>query len=227
MRIVANRNRANHTKTVVFEDVSLAGLPTEACHDWSIPTKGTPMTTIYGYYRISTRQQNAEMQIQALKRAGCHEIHGDVGISGAKASRPAFNEIMHKIKNTDKLIVWRLDRMGRSLKHLIEINQTLADRGASFESLTEKIDTSTPMGEFVFHILAAVAQLEREIGRERTLAGLEVAASRGRYPGRPKALSPDQVRLARKQIDAKNRSIRQVADGFGVSGETLRRRLAC
>jgi len=93
---------------------------------------------------------------------------------------------MRQIGNGDKLIVWRLDRMGRSVRHLVEVNETLTRCGASFESLTEKLDTSNPMGEFVFHILAATAQLEREIIRERTLAGLAVAAEKGRYPGRPR-----------------------------------------
>ncbi len=144
------------------------------------------MARSYGYYRISTADQNPQMQIDALSAAGCDEIVGDVGISGSKASRPAFDALMDKTGEGDKLVVWRLDRMGRSLRHLVEVNQTLVERGARFESLTEKIDTSTAMGEFVFHILAAVAQLEREIIRERTIAGMQVAARRGRFPGRPK-----------------------------------------
>lgn len=144
------------------------------------------MAKTYGYYRVSTHEQNPELQIRALKEAGCSEILGDVGFSGTKTSRPAFNEIMSKIGEGDKLVVWRLDRMGRSLRHLVKVNETLIRRGAKFESLTEKIDTSTPMGEFVFHILAAVAQLERQIIRERTLAGLAIAASKGRFPGRPR-----------------------------------------
>ncbi len=144
------------------------------------------MARVFGYYRISTAEQNPALQIQNLKKAGCSEISGDVGFSGAKASRPAFDKLLGKIGSGDKLVVWRLDRMGRSLRHLIEVNKLLEERGAKFESLTEKIDTSTPMGEFVFHILAAVAQLEREIIRERTLAGMAVAAVAGRYPGRPR-----------------------------------------
>lgn len=144
------------------------------------------MTNIFGYYRVSTAEQNPQLQIDALKAAGCTEILGDVGYSGAKASRPAFDEIMSRIGEGDKLIVWRLDRMGRSLRHLVEVNETLTQRGARFESLTEKLDTSTAMGNFVYSIMAAVAQLEREIIRERTLAGLEVAARAGRFPGRPR-----------------------------------------
>lgn len=183
------------------------------------------MTTTYGYYRVSTRDQNPALQIQALKKAGCSEIQGDVGVSGAKASRPAFDAIISKLEAGDKLIVWRLDRMGRSLRHLIEINKLLTERGVAFESLTEKIDTSTPMGEFVFHILAAVAQLEREIIRERTLAGMEIAALEGRRPGRPRSMTPDQVRTARRRMSRQTQSIRQVAESYGVSEETVRRRL--
>ena len=151
------------------------------------------MAKTYGYYRVSTAEQNPELQVIALKNAGCDEILGDVGVSGMKASRPAFDQILARIGEGDKLVVWRLDRMGRSLRHLIEVNALLEKRGAKFESVTEKVDTSTPMGEFVFHILAAVAQLERQIIRERTLAGLEAAAANGRFPGRPRK---DRWRMA-------------------------------
>ena len=155
------------------------------------------MAKTYGYYRVSTPEQNPDLQINALKNAGCDEISGDVGFSGAKSSRPAFDEIISQIGKGDKLIVWRLDRMGRSVRHLVEVNELMSARGATFESLTEKLDTSTPMGEFVFHILAAVAQLEREIIRERTLAGMAEAARRGRYPGRPrKSNQYKAIRLA-------------------------------
>lgn len=142
--------------------------------------------TVYGYFRVSTADQNPDLQISALEQAGCDEIVGDVGVSGVKASRPAFDALIEGIGEGDSLVVWRLDRMGRSVRHLVEINELLTERGASFESLTEKLDTSTPMGEFVFHILAAVAQLEREIIRERTKAGMAEAARRGRFPGRPR-----------------------------------------
>ena len=147
------------------------------------------MAKTYGYFRVSTSDQNPDLQISALEKAGCDEIVGDVGVSGVKASRPAFDALIEGISEGDSLIVWRLDRMGRSVRHLVEVNETLTRRGASFESLTEKLDTSNPMGEFVFHILAATAQLEREIIRERTLAGLAVAAENGRFPGRPKKRS--------------------------------------
>lgn len=148
--------------------------------------KTTAMSRKIGYARVSTAEQNLDLQISALKQAGCDTIYSDRGISGCQEDRPEFNKALSSIKPGDTLLIWRLDRMSRSLKHLIEINQSLAERCAFLESLTEKIDTSTPMGEFVFHILGAVAQLEREIIRERTLAGLAEAAKNGRYPGRPR-----------------------------------------
>lgn len=141
---------------------------------------------VFGYYRVSTTDQNPQLQIDALKIAGCSDISGDIGLSGARASRPAFDHIVSAIGEGDKLVVWRLDRMGRSLRHLIQVKELLDERGASFESLNEKIDTSTAMGNFVFQVLGAVAELEREIIRERTIAGMAAAARAGRFPGRPK-----------------------------------------
>lgn len=139
-----------------------------------------------GYCRVSTAEQNLELQINALEAAGCTRIFKDQGVSGNQKSREGFDAAMACLERGDTLMIWRLDRMGRSLKHLIEINEELTERGVYLESLMEKIDTATAMGEFVFHILGAVAQLERQIIRERTLAGLEAAAKKGRFPGRPR-----------------------------------------
>lgn len=144
------------------------------------------MTRHIGYARVSTLEQSLDAQISALKQAGCEVVYSDHGASGVKASRPGFEEALEALDVNDTLVVWRLDRMGRSLRHLIEINKAIEAKGAHFESLTEKIDTSTAMGEFAFHILGAVAQLEREIIRERTLAGMAEAARQGRFPGRPR-----------------------------------------
>ncbi|MEM7290512.1 MAG: recombinase family protein [Pseudomonadota bacterium] len=144
------------------------------------------MSRKIGYARVSTVEQNLAFQVTALKAAGCDEIYQDGGISGAEKRRPALDAALGALREGDTLIVWRLDRLGRSLRHLIEFNTFLEGRGCAFESLTEKIDTSTAMGEFVFHILGAVAQLEREIIRERTLAGMAEAAKEGRLPGRPR-----------------------------------------
>lgn len=156
------------------------------------------MSRKIGYARVSTSDQHLELQLAALEATGCDKIYQDHGVSGSLTSRPAFDSLLNDIGKGDTLVVWRLDRMGRSLKHLIEINELLTQRGAFLESLTEKIDTSTPTGEFVFHILGAVAQLERRMISERTLAGLAEAAKRGRYPGRPRKVARRHDRPARR-----------------------------
>ena len=142
-----------------------------------------------GYARVSTAEQNLAYQVTALKAAGCDLIFKDEGVSGALACRPALDQTLEALGDGDTLIVWRLDRLGRSLKHLITLNDDLTARGVYFESLNEKVDTSTAMGKFVFHILGAVAELERSIIRERTLAGMAEAAKHGRFPGRPRLLA--------------------------------------
>jgi DNA invertase Pin-like site-specific DNA recombinase len=175
-----------------------------------------------GYARVSTLEQNLDLQVNALRLAGCDPIFTDSGVSGSTSERPAFNQALSDVSKGDTLIIWRLDRMSRSLKHLIEINQQLASKHAYFESLTEKIDTSTAMGEFVFHILGAVAQLEREIIRERTKAGLAAAAERGCYPGRPRKLSTSQI-LSIAEARSLGESWATLADRYDVHEETLRR----
>lgn len=177
-----------------------------------------------GYARVSTVEQCLDLQINALQGADCDLIFRDVGISGSQADRPEFTKALEQIGAGDTLIIWRLDRMSRSLRHLMDINDMLKARGAFFESLTEKIDTSTAMGEFVFHILGAVAQLEREIIRERTKAGLAAAAIRGCYPGRPRKLSPSQlVTIAGERLDGTPWAA--LASHYDVHEETLRRNI--
>ncbi|MEM8653395.1 MAG: recombinase family protein [Pseudomonadota bacterium] len=144
------------------------------------------MSKMIGYARVSTVEQSLALQVSALKAAGCTEIYEEHGVSGAQAERPALGAALAALRSGDTLVVWRLDRLGRSLRHLIDVNNDLTVQGCFFESLTEKIDTSTAMGKFVFHILGAVAELEREIIRERTLAGMAEAAKAGRLPGRPR-----------------------------------------
>ena len=141
-----------------------------------------------GYARVSLVEQNLDFQIRALKDAGCDLIFSDHGISGADKHRPEFERALAEVGGGDTLVVWKLDRMSRSLKHLIQINDAVTEAGGFIDSLTEKIDTASPMGQFVFHILAAVAELELSIIRERTKAGLEAAAAKGRYPGRPRKI---------------------------------------
>lgn len=175
-----------------------------------------------GYARVSTIEQCLDLQMNALRGAGCDIIFRDSGVSGSQAERPQFSQALKVTGAGDMLVIWRLDRMSRSLRHLMDINDALKARGAFFESLTEKIDTSTAMGEFVFHILGAVAQLEREIIRERTRAGLAAAAERGCYPGRPRKLSASQlVSIAEERLGGA--SWTALANHYDVHAETLRR----
>lgn len=159
-----------------------------------------------GYARVSTDEQIIETQIHLLKEAGCDPVFSDAGESGAKTSRPELDKALSALEAGDTLVVWRLDRLGRSLRHLVELNEDLAARGVAFESLMEKLDTSTAMGRFVFHILAAVAELERQIIRERTLAGMRNAARHGRYPGRP-----SRTRKAFREVMATDKCLERYA----------------
>jgi len=183
------------------------------------------MPTEYGYVRVSTAEQNEDLQISALIKSGCkrENIYKDVGISGSQESRPQFDILLSRLETGDTFKTWRLDRTSRSLKHLIGLNERFKAQGVIFESLTEKIDTSTGLGEFVFHILAAVAQLELSIIRERTLAGLQEAKEKGNFPGRPRKLSPGMVVWAVESYLTAHMSTFDIADELGVHPETIRR----
>lgn len=177
-----------------------------------------------GYARVSTVEQCLDLQMNALRGAGCDIIFSDSGVSGAQVHRPAFDKAFDAVGSSDTLVIWKLDRMSRSLRHLIEISETLAARGAYLESLTEKIDTSTAVGQLIFHILGAFTQFEREMIRERTRAGLTAAAERGHYPGRPRKLSPSQlVTIAGERLEGTPWAT--LADHYKVHEETLRRRI--
>lgn len=146
-------------------------------------------------------------------------------MSGSCCDRPEFEKAVNSLSAGDQLVVWRLDRMSRSLKHLIEINEHLKSKDAYFESLTEKIDTSNPMGEFVFHILGAVAQLELAMIRERTLAGLHVARTKGHHPGRPRKLSDEQLVYAADSLITCHQHPNDLAKELGVHPQTIKRNL--
>lgn len=141
-----------------------------------------------GYARVSTRDQNADMQMDALKRAGCEKIYTDIA-SGAKASRPSLDDMLRNARDGDVIVVWKLDRLGRSLAHLVWLVGELSGRGIGLKSLNDPVDTSTSQGRLVFNIFASLAEFERELIRERTQAGLSAARARGRLGGRPKGLS--------------------------------------
>ncbi len=180
-----------------------------------------------GYARVSTTDQTLALQEDALRNVDCKPIFRDT-ISGAKAERPGLQKALEYVREGDTLVVWRLDRLGRSLTHLLETVQDLEARGVGFKSLTENIDTTTPSGKLVFHLFAALAQFERDLIRERTQAGLEAARARGRKGGRPGILShldPEQVRAAIRLYDGKETPIGEICRMLKVSRAAFYKRV--
>lgn len=162
------------------------------------------------------------MQLDALKAAGCERVFEDKERAGRLRSRPKLDRALAELRHGDTLVVWRLDRLGRSLRHLLEMSKMLRDRGVALRSLTEHIDTSTAAGKMLYTILGVVAQFERDVLRERTVAGMRAAQSRGEHIGRPAALKPAQVREARKMLD-RGESPSYVARVMRVGRSTLYR----
>jgi DNA invertase Pin-like site-specific DNA recombinase len=181
----------------------------------------------YGYARISTVDQNPDMQLKALQRAGVEKgnLYKDKR-SGASMNRPALSRCLNALQEGDTLIVWKLDRLARSLRDLITIVEDLQKRGVHFRSLTEDINTSTPGGKLTFHIFAALAEFERGIIIERTREGMKAARERGVRTGPPPKLTPQQKAHARQLIEAGKHSREQIADLLKVSRSTLYRALA-
>lgn len=175
-----------------------------------------------GYARISTIDQNTGLQLDALNAAGCETIFEDK-VSGSSSKRPGLDRALASLGQGDQLIVWRLDRLGRSLPHLIEVIAAIGEKGAGFKSLTESIDTGTAGGRLVFHMMGALAEFERSLIVERTSAGLAAARKRGVRVGRPPALTPAQVKHACALIES-GESPGAVAKSLGVSRATLYRR---
>ncbi len=175
---------------------------------------------LIGYARVSTLEQNASLQIDALKQTGCEKVFQDK-ISGAKAERPGLHEALEFLREGDTLVVWRLDRLGRSLKHLIETVMQLEERGIRFRSLQENIDTNTSGGRLIFHIFGALAEFERNLIRERTIAGLTAARARGRKGGRPKVLDANKQALVRKLYDEKQHTVKEICQMLGIAKSTL------
>jgi DNA invertase Pin-like site-specific DNA recombinase len=175
-----------------------------------------------GYARVSTEDQNLHLQRDALQKAGCERIFTDT-VTGTKATRPGLTEALSHLRGGDTLVVWRLDRLGRSLRHLIDTVTDLQDRAIGFKSLQESIDTTTSGGKLVFHIFGALAEFEREIIRERTQAGLQSARARGRTGGRPKALSKSKAEMARQLYEDRTYSIEEICKTLGISRTTFYR----
>ena len=177
---------------------------------------------LVGYARVSTADQTARSQIDALEAAGCEKVFEETA-SGAKTDRPVLRSAIDYAREGDVLVVWRLDRFGRSLKDLIHNVGELRDKGVGFRSLTEGIDTTTPTGTLVFHIFGALAEFERELIRERTQAGLRAARARGRKGGRKPKMTKRKVRAASKLLADPETSIGAVCETIGVSRATLYR----
>lgn len=173
-----------------------------------------------GYARVSTLDQNPELQTDALTAAGCEEIITDK-ITGTVAERVGLTKIKTILRKGDTLVVWRLDRLGRSLKNLIEWVSYLDDKGVALQSLHENIDTSTSTGKLVFHIFGALAEFERNLIRERTMAGLAAARARGKKGGRKKSLTPDKRKLVVKLYNEKEMTVEAICNTMGISKPTL------
>ena len=173
-----------------------------------------------GYARISTHDQNLDLQKDALEKAGCKKIYVEQ-MSGSSRIRPELEKTLEMLRNGDTLVVWRLDRLGRSLKHLIELITKLEQREIGFKSLMESMDTTTSGGKLVFHVFGALAEFEHNLIRERTSAGLAAARARGRNGGRPLKLDEKKRELAIKLYNERERSIKEICQIMGVSKPTL------
>jgi DNA invertase Pin-like site-specific DNA recombinase len=181
---------------------------------------------LIGYARVSTEDQNLGLQLDALTRAGCERIFKDEGISGAVADRRALNEALSALAPGDVLITWKLDRLGRSLAHLIAITTRLEAEGIGFRSLSEAIDTTSASGRLLFHVMGAIAEFERSLISERTRAGMAAAKARGQHLGRTPKLSDIKVEWASQTIELGRLTPQEVADVLHVSQPTLRRAIA-
>ena len=175
-----------------------------------------------GYARVSSDDQNLDLQRDALKKAGCERIYEEKE-SGGKVDRPQLLRLMESLRLGDTLVVWRRDRLGRSLKHLIDTVEKLEAQGVGFQSVTEAIDTTISSGKLVFHIFAALAEFARTLVRERTKAGLTAARARGRQGGRPKVLSDDKRKMAQALRDDPSHSIQSICKTLGISRTTFYR----
>lgn len=182
----------------------------------------TTHASMIGYARVSTDEQNLDLQIQALKRVGCDAIYTDSGISGSTQRRPGLDKTLKKLRKGDKLVVWRLDRLGRSLVNLVQLLEKLGSREIRFHSICEHIDTSSSGGRLVFHMMAALAEFERSLISERTRAGMAAARARGQHMGRFPSMNATQCLEAKALLD-EGLSPKHVAQRYKVTTRTLLR----
>lgn len=176
-----------------------------------------------GYARVSTRDQHLELQIDALTKAGCDKIYQDIA-SGARAERPALNEMIRNLRPGDVLVIWKLDRLGRSLNHLISLVNDLMEKKIGLQSLHDPIDTTTPQGRLSFNLFASLAEFERDLIRERTQAGLSAARARGRNGGRPKGLpqKAEATACAAETLYKEGKlTVNEIAEKLGIAKSTL------
>jgi len=177
----------------------------------------------FGYARVSTKEQNLSLQVDALKKEGCQQIYQEK-MSGAKADRPELAKLIAQLRQGDIIIILKLDRLGRSLRNLVDIVNEIQDRGAGLKSLNDSIDTTTPHGKLTFHLFASLAEFKRDIIRERTLAGLAAARARGRKGGRPKGLSKEaqnKAIIAETLYRNEDMTITEICKHLNVARSTL------
>jgi DNA invertase Pin-like site-specific DNA recombinase len=176
-----------------------------------------------GYARVSTKEQSFDLQLDALRKAGCKKIYQET-VSGAKAARLQLDLMLDNLRAGDVLVIWKLDRLGRSLRHLVELVHGLMEKGVGLKSLNDPIDTTTPQGRLSFNLFASLAEFERDLIRERTQAGLSAARARGRRGGRPRGLPSSAevtARAAETLYTERKLSVRQIANRLGISKSTL------
>lgn len=176
-----------------------------------------------GYARVSTQDQDLSLQIDALNNAGCKKIYKEK-ITGSKKERPQLNELLEQLREGDVIVIWKLDRLARSLKDLVSLVNEIQEKGGALHSLNDQIDTTTPHGKFTFHIFAALAEFERDIIRERTKAGLAAARARGRKGGRPKGLSKKAQHtaiIAEKLYQERELTVKEICEQLSISKGTL------